>query len=451
MTLNSFLVLISFIVAVFLPLFLRKINKKIKIKIHPAILLFVVLPLAYFIFSYDAFTTENILDWIILYNYSVTFLLLSVIIPLALFHRLRNAKKIQHTCDYKISVIIPIFNEEKTISRTINSILSSKYTKKEIIAIDNGSTDNTKSILKSFGKKIKICYEPKKGKANAINRGLLVASGEIIVIIDADTVIEKHAFSNIIKPFSDPKIGAVTGNVKILNAKNIHTKLQILEYALASQLGKAALASQQTVNIVSGAFGAFRRSVIMSRTSPFTEDTLTEDLDATITILKKGYRTTIQYDAIAFTEVPFTFKDIIKQRTRWCRGLIQGYAKHPDLLKNPPFDHIPNLIYFMSFNFSLIVPIVTIINTFSFISSILFGSLELAFVVFMLNFVLVTSLFSLSLFLDKQKIDHVHLFPLAFFYFTIHNFIFLKALLEHIFTVKAEWNHLERDGSTTQL
>ena len=445
MTLNTFVVLIAFVIFTFSPLVLKHFKKQLRFKINPSIILFVILPLSYVVVSNNTFfDITNIIDMIIVYNYNITFLLLATIIPLALFHKFRES--CNTSCfNPMLSIIIPIFNEEKTIARTIDSILSSDYKKKEIIAINNGSTDKTKSILQKYEQKIKIYDEGKKGKANAINRGLSIAKGEIIVIIDADTVIMKDAFANIVKPFSDPKIGAVTGNIKVLNPKNIHSKLQVLEYAMASQIGKAALASQQAVNIISGAFGAFRRDAVITETPPFTEDTLTEDLDATVTILKQGYRTTMQNDAIALTEVPFTFKDLLKQRTRWCRGLIQGYIKHPDLIKNPPFEHIPSLIYFLSFNFSIIVPIVTLINTFSLISSILLGNTWFALMIFLLNFVVANSLFLLSLVLDNQKIKYAKLFPLAFLYFVVHNFIFVKALCEQIFDLKPEWNHIKRE------
>lgn len=446
------LVLAAHALVLFFPLF-RKSKNKERYVIHPAIVLFCILPLSFLAaLYYEQTSAENLsLLLIMTYSYSISSLMLIIVVPLAIISRKKSAE-VRQTFTPPISIIIPAYNEEKVVARTIDSVLSAAYPKKEVIVVNNGSTDNTGEILQEYKDRIKIVDEPKKGKANAINRGISLSSGEVLIIMDADTIVSKDAFANIVKPFANnPKLGAVTGNVKILNPTNVHTKIQVLEYALASQIGKAALASQDAVNIVSGAFGAFRRSVIVSGESPFSTDTLTEDLDATISILKRGYTTTIQNDAIAYTEAPSNFKDLIKQRTRWYRGLIQGYVKHPELLKKPQFGQFPSLMYFMMFNSSLIVPMITMINLGAVIPTILYGNVWLTVVVFLLNMIAGCALFALSLQLNGERLSYMKLFPLAFFYLQVHHFVYIKTIFDHILGRNAEWNHLKRIGGSVKI
>ena len=264
---------------------------------------------------------------VLAYNYSLIFLSLSIILPLAIYSRFSHTSR---NSDYLpfVSIIVPFYNEERVIGRTIDSIMNANYLNKEVIVVDNGSDDDSIKILEKYKNKIKILSEPKKGKSNAINKGISCSKGEILVVMDADTIVETNSILNIVGPFeNNPVLGAVTGNIKIVNPINIHTKIQVLEYALASQISKAALASQNAVTIVSGAFGSFRRSAVLKNNqSVFSNDTLTEDLDASISILKRGYTTTFATNAIAYTEAPINIRDLIRQRTRWYRGLIQGFT-----------------------------------------------------------------------------------------------------------------------------
>lgn len=451
MTPLTLLVFVIFLGILYCPLVYKK-EKKTKLAIHPAIMLFFMMP-GSFVAALLLEQNEIIsipLQLLVIYNYSIALVSLLILMPLALwskFKKYRASTAYNENYFPTLSIIVPAYNEEKVIERTIISILDSTYPKKELIVVNNASIDTTLNIIKKYQNKIKIINESKKGKAIAINSGIKISTGEILIVMDADTIVTCDAFMNIVQPFyNNPQMGAVTGNVKILNHNNYHAKIQVLEYALASQISKAALATQGAVTVVSGAFGAFRRSVINTCT-PFSNETLTEDFDATITILKKGYTTTIQDTAIAYTEAPTSLSDLIKQRTRWYRGLFQGYSKHPELLTKVSFGHLPSLIYFLMFNSSLIVPIIGIGNLIVISYFLLIGASTMAVQFILLNVIAMCGLFTLSLRLNKDSLQHMKLFPLAFVYLRIHDFIFIKTMIDHVLKRESKWNHLKRIGT----
>jgi cellulose synthase/poly-beta-1,6-N-acetylglucosamine synthase-like glycosyltransferase len=443
LTLLVFLIFLGFL---YYPLIHRK--EKPKLVVHPAIILFVLMPCSFVVallFEQNEVTSIP-LQLLVTYNYTITLISILILLPLALWGKLKQSS-LMYNKNYvpSISVLIPAYNEEKIIERTIISVLDSDYPNKELIVINNASTDKTSNILKKYQNKIKIMDEPKKGKAIAINTGIRNSTGEIIIILDADTIVSLESFRNIVQPFyNNPKMGAVTGNVKILNPNNFHTKIQVLEYALASQIAKAAFATQGAVTVVSGAFGAFRRSVV-DECSPFSNDTLTEDLDATMTILKKGYSATIQDLAIAHTEAPTSLPDLIKQRTRWYRGLFQSYSKHPELLRKISTEYTSSFIYSLMFNSSLIVPLIGIVNLVAIVYLTFIGS-TLAIQFILLNAIAMAGLFTVSLRLNKDSLRYMKLFPLAFIYLRIHDFIFIKTMIQHALKRESKWDHITRVG-----
>ena len=469
MTFYTSITLLVFLCLIYVSIFKQHITKKPhkinnKFLVHPAITLFILMPLAFalvLLFSPNKPNEIQIhypLHLLLTYSYGITLHFLIVFVPMALLSKIKQNKNDLYDYSKKdgyhpsLSIIIPAYNEEKVIERTIRSVLESKYPKKQIIIIDNASTDNTRKILEKYSDKIKIVKEPKKGKAYAINSGIRVSNSEIIIVMDADTIVTKDAFQNIVIPFyKNPKMGGVSGNVKIINPNsNFHTKMQLLEYALASQISKAAQDTQNAVAIVSGAFGAFRKKAI-AETRAFSNDTLTEDLDATVTILKNGYNTTIKNDAIAYTEAPESFSDLVKQRVRWSRGMLQGHGKHPDMLQSVAFGDMPSLAYFLLFNSPVFFPIISLINMVSIVPTLISGFGGVGLPILFLSMVITCGVLTLALKLNGDSLKYLWYFPFAFVYLRVHDFIFAKALLEHIFKKKANWNHLHRIGGKSDV
>ena len=161
-----------------------------------------------------------------------------------------------------VSVLIPAYNEEPVIATSISRILASTHPKLDVIVIDDGSTDGTSEAVRgSFADepRVKLITARNGGKARATNLGLQRATGDIVVVLDADTQFEPTTISRLVRWFADPKIGAVAGNAKVGNRINMLTRWQALEYITAQNLERRALATLGCITVVPGAVGAWRR------------------------------------------------------------------------------------------------------------------------------------------------------------------------------------------------
>ena len=231
-----------------------------------------------------------------------------------------------------VTVIVPAYNEEKAIGKTVEALLRLSYADKEIIVVDDGSTDRTLEVARSHAKGdlVKVVTKSNGGKWDALNTGIKVAKGEFIVCIDADTLLDQNAVQHLVKHFRDPKIAAVAGNVKVGNRSGVLTKLQALEYVVGINLHRRSEAHLQNVTVVPGPIGAFRASVL-KEIGLFEGDTFAEDADITFRILKAGYKTVFEARAFGYTEAPKSMTSLAKQRYRWYRGSLQVLSKHKDM------------------------------------------------------------------------------------------------------------------------
>jgi cellulose synthase/poly-beta-1,6-N-acetylglucosamine synthase-like glycosyltransferase/peptidoglycan/xylan/chitin deacetylase (PgdA/CDA1 family) len=238
-----------------------------------------------------------------------------------------------------VSVIIPAYNEERVIVKTVERILGSDQPDLEVIVIDDGSQDDTSGLLQSaFGKdpRVTLMRVPNGGKAAALNVGFERARGEVLVALDADTQFQRDTISRLVRWFTDPDVGAVAGNAKVGNRINMITRWQALEYIVAQNLERRALAALGTLTVIPGAVGAWRKSVLESM-GGFHSDTLAEDQDLTIGIQVKGYRVRFDSTAVAWTEAPTTFTGLARQRFRWAFGTLQCLWKYRALTFNPRY------------------------------------------------------------------------------------------------------------------
>lgn len=240
----------------------------------------------------------------------------------------------------KISIIVPAHNEGEIIARTIESLVALDYPNKEIIVIDDNSSDDTYLKAKPYAVRGDIILvrkrEPRSNKAMALRYGVAFSSGEIIVGIDADTIIQNESLVKIVEFFKDPKIVGVAGNVRVYNTKSLLEKIQAYEYLLAMEMGRKFQSLIQILLIIPGAFGAFRRK-IMRAVGGVDADTITEDFDFVLKLRKTGFKVTFAQDAIAWTVVPTTLSSWARQRIRWAYGQLQSLKKHKDLLFNTKF------------------------------------------------------------------------------------------------------------------
>jgi cellulose synthase/poly-beta-1,6-N-acetylglucosamine synthase-like glycosyltransferase len=165
------------------------------------------------------------------------------------------------------------------------------------------------------------------GKARALNRGLAEARGEIVVALDADTQFEPLTIAKLARWFDDPEVGAVAGDALVGNRVNLITRWQALEYVIAQNLERRALAALGAVTVVPGAVGAWRKATLLAL-GGYPDDTLAEDQDLTLAVQRAGWRVEFDPDARAWTEAPDTVRDLLKQRFRWSFGTLQCIWKH---------------------------------------------------------------------------------------------------------------------------
>ncbi|HEY5347537.1 MAG TPA: polysaccharide deacetylase family protein [Rhizomicrobium sp.] len=258
---------------------------------------------------------------------------LFVLCGLSIVNRWKNLHRQQFPqgdVPFTVSVFIPAFNEEKVIVTTVERILASDYANIKVIVIDDGSQDHTAYIIRShFAKdpRVTLISIPNGGKANALNVGLQSTSSDVAVALDADTQFNSDTISRLVRWFADPHIGAVAGNAKVGNRINMITRWQALEYIVAQNLERRALAALNTLTVVPGAVGAWRRETL-TKLGGFPSDTLAEDQDLTIAVQTIGYRVHFDSSAIAWTEAPATVRGLAKQRFRWAYGTLQCLWKY---------------------------------------------------------------------------------------------------------------------------
>ena len=251
-------------------------------------------------------------------------------------------------------MLIPAYNEEKVIVRTIRSVLNSDYINLRIIVIDDGSPDRTfEAAREAYPEEIAagmltVLHKSNAGKAEALNFAVDNLKKQIYVGIDADTVIAPDAVSRLISHFADPEVGAVAGNAKVGNRVNLWTRWQALEYITSQNFERRALNLFNVVTVVPGAIGAWRTAPVR-HSGGYPVNTVAEDADLTMSLLEQGYKVVYEDRALAFTEAPVNARGLMRQRFRWSFGTLQAVYKHQRaFLKNKAmgFFALPNILIF---------------------------------------------------------------------------------------------------------
>ena len=233
----------------------------------------------------------------------------------------------------RVAVLIPAYNEETVIVRTIRSVMMSNYKNLHIVVIDDGSTDRTFQVAtEAYTKdiesgRLKVLTKPNGGKAEALNFALEHLEEEIYIGIDADGVIAHDAISRLVCHFANPEIGAVAGNAKVGNRVNLWTRWQALEYITSQNFERRALDLFDVVMVVPGAIGAWRTAAVRTG-GGYHSNTVAEDADLTMNLLEQGYAVIYEDQALAFTEAPVNMDGLMRQRFRWSFGILQAVFKH---------------------------------------------------------------------------------------------------------------------------
>ena len=255
----------------------------------------------------------------------------------------------------RVAVLIPAYNEEKVIERTIQGALDSDYPNLRVIVIDDGSKDRTLEIARRVfaaeeaAGRVLILTKPNGGKAEALNFGLEhIGDAELFVGIDADTIIAPDAIARMVPHFLNPKVAAVAGNAKVGNRVNLWTRWQALEYITSQNFERRALNTMGAVSVVPGAIGAWRTDLVREE-GAYHIDTVAEDADLTMALLRSGYRVEYEDMALAFTEAPTSANELMRQRFRWSFGILQSVFKHKGVFARKGalgFVALPNILIF---------------------------------------------------------------------------------------------------------
>ncbi len=261
------------------------------------------------------------------------------ILSLAIIQRIRSHRAPVTNFHPTVSVIVPAYREELVILRTIESLLAQGYDGLEIIVVDDGSSDRTYEVSqRAFGNQsgVRIFRKENGGKSSALNFGLAYVTGEVVVALDADTLFPPGTIKALVAPLEDPRVGAVAGNAKVGNRLNLVTRWQAIEYVTSQNLDRRAFALLNCITVVPGAIGAWRRQLV-TEAGGFSDQTLAEDQDLTMTLLRQGWRIAYADKAVALTEAPDNLKSLAKQRFRWSFGTLQCAWKHRGVLLRPKY------------------------------------------------------------------------------------------------------------------
>jgi len=291
---------------------------------------------------------------------------LFILAVLAVCEKIHGRRRAKPDADWQpsVAVVVPAYNEEKVVLQTVRSLLACQHPKVfEIIVVDDGSSDNTYQVLQeefADERLVTIVTKPNGGKPAALNYGIARTKADIIITLDADTVFARDTILVLAAWFADPKIGAVAGNAKVGNRVNFLTRCQALEYVTSQNLDRRALTILDSVTVVPGAVGAWRRDVVEAA-GGFSGATLAEDADLTIRVQRMGYSVGYEERAIGLTEAPDTMRGFLRQRFRWMFGTLQVAWKHKDVLLRPRYGFLgflglPNIWVYQIF-FQIISPL----------------------------------------------------------------------------------------------
>jgi cellulose synthase/poly-beta-1,6-N-acetylglucosamine synthase-like glycosyltransferase len=396
-------------------------------------------------YSFDVYSI------IISFGMSLTFITTCFYLPLSIYQKyFQKTAKASSLLMPSLTVIVPAYNEEKTVGRTIDSLIESDYSNKEVIIVDDGSIDQTYAVASKYKRKFpngrfSVIRKQNGGKSSAINYALCFAKGEIIIVIDSDSIIEKAALKEIIKNFENPAVAAVAGYVKVLKPSNILTKCAALEVLIAFNIIGRAFSLFGSVIIIPGALGAFRKKTI-AKTGMYDKDTLTEDFDLTVKLLKSGAMTKMDSSSVTYTECPTSLKELYKQRTRWNRGNFQTLIKHKNIMTNARYGILHKFAYPITLIMFLTRPFATALVTAFIIVAILDGrwiSIIVPFTVFLSLQYLISAI---AIIMDGKENWKILLYsPLMVMgYQQLLDFVGIKSILDVLLRKNLKWTGVKR-------
>lgn len=423
----------------------------------------------------------------------------------------KDLKEILRLKKFKsISLIVPAYNEETGIITSILALLQLEYPEYQIIVVNDGSNDKTLSLLLEKFNGVEIPYLPYNnlptqkvksvylckgyknliivdkengGKADAINTGINISANELVIVVDADSIIERDGLLKVSYPFlENENIVAVGGTIRIANGCDINkgfvenvglpkswlAKFQVVEYLRAFMFGRNGLDAMDGILIISGAFSCFKKEVLV-RIGGFLNGCIGEDMEIIVRIqrlLRKDdpkTRIAIIPDPVCWTEAPEHLKILSRQRKRWQKGTIISLLLHRNLLLNSDYGLLGMIVFPYFVIFETIGPILEVFGYLIFSISIIFGLVPLSFTIVFLSVAilygvilsLLSVIFEELTYKRYPSTNHLlELFVIAiienFGYRQLTSYFRFKGSLEY-FLGEREWGKMEKKGLSTKI
>ncbi|MBR2731130.1 MAG: glycosyltransferase family 2 protein [Clostridia bacterium] len=367
----------------------------------------------------------------------------------------RKAKRQSTSFCPAVTAVIPAYNEEKTIVATVRSVLAAEYQKLDVIVVDDGSKDRTLEILRAeFGgdPRVTILTKENGGKSSALNLGIAHAKGPLLLLLDADTMIAPDSVRLLAAHFGDARVAAVSGNTRVGNVHNLITRFQRVEYIRDFNLMKNGMARFNAQAVVPGALGMWRKAAILA-CGGFSRDTLGEDRDLSMALLKHGWRTEFEPLAFSDTEAPDTLRGFLRQRFRWTYSTLQCERKYLSCLFNPRRRGLGLLLMPDLLILQTILPLVT---TVGFVANLVaFDAYEckLLAVSYAVSVAIELILFLFARRITGERIsvrDLLAVLPQRIIYGVLCTFLLFKSVVYAFIGTTVLWNKVERKGNSRQ-
>ena len=364
-------------------------------------------------------------------------------------HTERDIEGIAPTVLPPISVIVPAYNEGSVIAAALESLLALNYPTYEVIVVDDGSQDDTLAVASQFEGQgpvpIRVFSTPNGGKATALNLGISNARHPFLFCMDSDSTVAPDTLLRAVVHMQDPDVGAVAGNVKVVNRNSLLTRLQALEYIEGLNMPRRAQGFIAAVNIVPGPVGLFRREALTD-VGGYETDTFAEDADLTLKLVASGWKIVYEDQAIAWTQAPDRWLDLIQQRYRWTRGILQALRKRRRLFLQP-FPDFPLWLSALEMGFEAVVwPMMNVFaHLFFAIVALLFGMGELVLYWWILLTLLDLGAALVTVSMEEEQLSLVPLAVIYRFFFILFLDVTKSfAAIEELFRFGMGWEKLGR-------
>ena len=352
-----------------------------------------------------------------------------------------------------VTIIVPAYNEGMVIEAAVRSLLDLDYPAYEILVVDDGSSDDTYARASALegrygGVTVRVVSKANAGKASALNTGIALAQHAFVLCMDGDSRLSRGTLRNAMRHFVDDRVGAVAGNVKVVNRDSLWTRLQALEYVEGLNLARRAQGYLRSVNIIPGPIGVFRRRTLVD-VGGYDTDTFAEDADLTLKVLTAGWQIVYEDGAIAYTEAPERLLDLIKQRYRWTRGILQALRKRSGWLIAPRSGGVAVWVSLLAMLFEAIIwPMFNVAgNLFFALAALQAGAAEQVAYWWMLLTLLDVAAALHAVVMEREDLALVPYAVLyRFFFIALVDVAKLFATLEEFLNVHMTWGKLERAG-----